>query len=74
MNGTQQIHFTDSKGKELFSVPDNGILRMFYGNGDTNYALCRCLDQNHVAIDGVEYSMQEFARRMERNNIIYAPA
>ncbi len=26
MNGSQQICFTDSAGKALFSIPDNGLL------------------------------------------------
>ncbi|WP_195490903.1 hypothetical protein [Roseburia faecis] len=34
MNGSQQICFTDSAGKALFSIPDNGLLCLFYGNGD----------------------------------------
>lgn len=33
MNGSQQICFTDSAGKALFSIPDNGLLCLFYGNG-----------------------------------------
>ena len=34
MNGSQHICFTDSAGKALFSIPDNGLLCLFYGNGD----------------------------------------
>ena len=33
MNGSQQICFTDSAGKALFSIPDNGLLCLFYGTG-----------------------------------------
>lgn len=61
MNENQQICFTDSTGKELFSLPDNGVL-------------CRFLDQSHAEIDGVKYAVQEFARRMEHNKISFAPA
>lgn len=74
MNVERQISFTDSEGTALFSIPDNGVLCLFYGNGDTHFSLCRFLDQNHVEIDGVKYAVQEFARRMERNKIIFAPA
>lgn len=37
MNENQQICFTDSAGKELFSLPDNGLLCLSYGNGDTHF-------------------------------------
>lgn len=33
MNGSQHICFTDSAGKALFSIPDNGLLCLFYGTG-----------------------------------------
>ena len=73
MNGTQQIRFTDSAGKALFSIPDNGLLCLFYGNGDRHFSFCRYLDQDHAEIDGVKYSLREFARRMEHNEISFAP-
>ena len=41
MNGSQQICFTDSAGKALFSIPDNGLLCLFYGNGDRHFAVVR---------------------------------
>ena len=44
MNGSQQICFTDSAGKALFSIPDNGLLCLFYGNGDRHFAVCHRLD------------------------------
>ena len=65
---------TDSVGKALFSVPDGGIIRMFYGNGEDYFAVCRYLDETHAEIDGVKYAVREFAQRMERNKISYAPA
>ena len=37
MNGSQHICFTDSAGKALFSIPDNGLLCLFYGNGDRHF-------------------------------------
>ncbi|MDO4324343.1 MAG: hypothetical protein Q4C61_17675 [Lachnospiraceae bacterium] len=74
MSEERQICFTDSAGTALFSIPDNGVLCLFYGNGDTHFSLCRFLDQTHAEIDGVKYAVQEFARRMERNKIIFAPA
>lgn len=74
MNEKPQICFTDSAGRALFSIPDNGLLCLLYGNGDRHFSFCRRLDQAHAEIDGVRYSMREFARRMEHNNISFAPA
>ncbi len=74
MNREKKIRMTDSMGKELFSVPDGGILRMVYGNGDDYFAICRYLDETHAVIDGVSYAVREFAERMEQNRISYAPA
>ena len=33
-----------SAGKALFSIPDNGLLCLFYGNGDRHFAVCHRLD------------------------------
>ncbi|HBF8218556.1 hypothetical protein REL05_014905 [Clostridioides difficile] len=74
MNKDRQICFTDSVGNALFSIPDGGVIRMFYGNGEDYFAVCRYLDETHAEIDGVRYPVREFARRMERNKISYAPA
>lgn len=74
MSGGRKICMTDSVGKALFSVPDGGIIRMFYGNEEDYFAVCRYLDETHAEIDSVRYAVREFARRMERNKISYAPA
>lgn len=74
MSGGQKICMTDSKGRTLFSVPDGGIIRMLYGNGEDYFAVCRYLDETHAEIDGVRYAVREFAGRMEQNRISYAPA
>ena len=74
MSRGQKICMTDSGGKALFSVPDGGIIRMFYGNGEDYFAVCRYLDETHAEIDGVKYAVWEFAQRMEQNRISYAPA
>lgn len=74
MSGGRQICFTDSKGKALFSIPDGGIIRLFYGNGDDYFAICHYLDEARARIDGVDYPIREFARRMEQNGISYAAA
>ena len=47
---------------------------MLYGNGEDYFAVCHYLDENHAEIDGIRYAVREFAQRMERNKISYAPA
>lgn len=74
MNGGRKICMTDSVGRTLFSVSDGGIIRMLYGNGEDYFAVCRYLDETHAEIDGIRYAVREFAQRMERNKISYAPA
>ncbi len=59
----------------LFSVPDGGILSVcFMGTGRIILPVCHYLDETHAEIDGVRYAVREFAGRMERNKISYAPA
>lgn len=74
MKRENNICFTDGEGKVLFSIPDGGFLRLFYGNGEDSFALCRYQDKDHAEIDGVLYALTDFAKRMERNGISYAPA
>ena len=74
MSVGRNICMTDSVGKALFSVPDGGIIRMLYGNGEDYFAVCRYLDETHAEIDGVRCAVREFAQRMEQNRISYAPA
>ena len=74
MREGKKIRFTDSGGKELFSLPDGGLLQLTYGNGEDYFALCRYLDDFQVSIDGKAYNILEFAGRMEKNGIDYAPA
>lgn len=74
MSGGRKICMTDSTGRMLFSIPDGGIIRMFYGNGEDYFAVCRYLGETHAEIDGVRYAVRDFAGRMERNRISYAPA
>ena len=74
MSAARRVCMTDGKGRTLFSVPDGGIIRMLYGNGEDYFAVCRYLDETHAEIDGVRHTVREFARRMEQNKISYAPA
>lgn len=74
MSGKRNIHFVDSRGRELFQIPDGGMIRQFYGNGEGNYALCRYVDENHTEIDGIQWDNRQFAGRMEQNGICCFPA
>ena len=70
MKRENNICFTDSGGKALFSIPDGGMIKLSYGNGDENYAICRYQDKDHAEIDGVSYALTDFAKRMERNQSV----
>lgn len=74
MREEKKIRFTDSRGRELFTLPDGGLLQMTYGNGEDYFALCYYMDDSRVSIDGKVYNILEFARRMEKNGIDYTPA
>ena len=70
----QIICFKDSEDKVVAAVPDGGVLRLFFGNGDTQCVLCRYVDESRAEIDGVVYDTKDFIQRMEQNKISYAPA
>lgn len=73
MGKNRSIHFVDSRNRELFQIPDGGIIRRFYGNGDSSCGICRYMDADHVNIDGQCFTLLEFAQKMERNGIVYFP-
>lgn len=74
MREGKKIRFTDSRGRELFTLPDGGLLQMTYGNGEDYFALCYYLNDSRVSIDGKVYDILEFASRMENHGIDYTPA
>ncbi len=74
MRDGKKIRFTDSRGRERFTLPDGGLLQMTYGDGEDYFALCYYLNDSQVRIDGKAYGILEFAGRMEKNGIDYAPA
>lgn len=74
MKRENKICFTDSQGNALFTIPDGGMIKLSYGNGDESYAICGCQDNDHAEIDGVSYTLTDFAKRMERNGISYTAA
>lgn len=72
MNKAKEIQFTDSRGKALFSIPNGGFLRLFYGNGDDNFALCRYVDEAHAEIDGVSGLIFSTIIKTKQGGIHYA--
>lgn len=74
MGKGNEICFTDSQGNSLFAIPDGGVIRLCYGNGEEAFAICRYLDKDHAEIDGVSYALSDYAKRMERNQIHFSPA
>lgn len=71
---TEKISFLDSHGRETFQIPDGGVIKMSYGNGDENYALCWKVDAVHTEIDGEVWENRQFAVRMEQIGIDVVPA
>ena len=74
MSENRMIRFRNKEDKVVAAVADGGVLRLFYGNGDTQYVLCHYVDENRAEIDGVVYDTKDFIQRMEKNKISYAPA
>lgn len=74
MSEKRNIRFVDSRGEELFQVPDGGMIRQFYGNGEEHYALCRYVDDENMEIDGIQWNNRKFAEQMEKNGIYCFPA
>ena len=56
--------------RDRFSIPDHGLLCLFQGNGDRHFAVCHRLDDTHAEIDGVNYSMPDFAKRMKHEIVV----
>lgn len=74
MSEKRSIRFIDVDYKELFRIPDGGMIQMILDNGDVNYATCRYLDDYHTEIDGKCFHICEFAERMKKCGIICIPA
>ena len=74
MSEKRDIRFVDSRGEELFQVPDSSMIRQFYGNGEEQYALCRYVDDENKEIDGIHWNNRKFAEQMEKNGIHCFPA
>lgn len=68
------IRFVDIFDHELFCIEDGECIELFAGDGEQKTYLCRYQDRRHASIDGKRWEMLNFARRMDRDGIIYIPA
>lgn len=68
------IRFVDISGHELFCVEDGECIELFAGSGEQKTCLCRYRDRRHASIDGKRWELLNFARRMDKDGIIYIPA
>ena len=73
MSAEKSIVFQDGSGKELFRIPDGGFLKQTFGNGETNYALCRYVNEGNMKLDGRSVRIRQFVEQMGRNGIDIAP-
>lgn len=73
MSEKGSICFVDSQGRALFRIPDNGMIKQYFGNGDEHYAICRRLDYGNTEIDGKQWNNRQFAKKMEQNGICFFP-
>lgn len=68
------IRFVDIFDHELFCIEDGECIELFAGDGRQKTCLCRYQDKRHASIDGKRWEMLDFARKMDRDSIIYIPA
>lgn len=70
----KSIRFVDIFDHELFCIEDGECIELFAGNGEQKTCLCRYQDRRHASIDGKRWELLNFARRMDKDGIIYIPA
>jgi hypothetical protein len=69
----RRIQFVDTEGNPTFAVSDGGSIEKMTSDGDSVASLCYYLDAEHARIDGVEWQMQEFACRMQKQGVSVSP-
>ncbi len=67
------IRFVDHFNNSLFSIQDGEPIQMINQKGERQFSICHYLDDTHAKIDGRAWQLQEFAKEMARNDIIYMP-
>ena len=75
MNGSQHIRFKVQRRKSCrFPFPTMVYSARSMETGTVHFAVCQCLDDTYAEIDGVNYSLPDFAKRMKHNQISFALA
>lgn len=75
-NAEKGIRFISSSYKELFRIPDGGMIRIHYPDGDVVTRQCRYIDDYHLEVGHSSdnlYHICEFGESMERCNAIVEP-
>ena len=67
------IRFVDHFNNSLFCIQDGDPIQMINQRGERQFSICHYLDDTHVKIDGKAWQLQEFAKEMARNDIIFMP-
>lgn len=70
------IRFTDTRGKELFVLPDGGKIRITYPDGCSREEVCRYVDPSHMEIGCGPLNLfhrDEFAEVMEQDGAAAEP-
>ena len=67
------IRFLDIEGKEIFRIFDGESIYLTAGDGANHVSICRYVDADHIEVDGKEWMILDFARRMHEIGISYAP-
>ena len=75
----KEIRFIDSSYRELFKIPDNGIVKIILSDGEIMDRQCKYIDDYHFELMysgkdyGEVYHICQFAEIMERNGHKYEP-
>ena len=67
------ISFVDHFNNSLFCIQDGDPIQMINQKGERQFCICHYLDDTHAKIDGKAWQLQEFAKEMARNDVIYMP-
>ena len=67
------IRFVDHFNNSLFCIQDGDPIQMINQKGERQFCICHYLDDTHAKIDGKAWQLQEFAKEMARNDVIYMP-
>ena len=74
MDQVKEIRFVDSDDRELFRIPDGANIKLRFppedyefGKPDTETRPCKYLDEAHVRVGTIDFSMHQFAVFMEEN-------